>query len=626
MGLARKNWLLFALVAALSWPAADAREAKAPSTVQDLVYGEILFEFYQDRYFEAITRQLVAVERGELDFHAEESELLSGGMYLAYGQQNQAEDIFARLLEKRASEEVQQQARLQLARSHYERGAYRRTVALLAERNWNKDSADQARALAAQAMLGLNLHGKAADLLRDLRGTPDAAFARYNLGVALAGQGEFDQAARQLERVGSMRVRGKRGLFGRKRNDDSVMPALRDKARLALGYAQIRNGLPDAALETLEDVRIDGPYASASLLGAGWAAAEMQRFDIALNAWRVLQQRDPADPAVQEAWFAVPYALGELNAHGAAAEAFEDSIAAIEDEDRALTAAIDTLESDGIAALLLANDKAAEWDAGWQLAEAPDHPLSRYLFLLMADNVFQQHLRDYRDLRALSGTLQRKRVDFDSYRNMLATRQQRFDQHATVAVGVADGSRLEELRARAAGLREQLAATVDADDYLALATIDERTQLAQLDAMRTTLAQLPPQQAAELAERQRVLHGLLRWQLSGDYSARLYQLRRELAAVEAELAEGETRRQQLVAALATVPQQQAQFATRIETMIPRVAAMQARIDITLAATDRRLVELATGELTERRVRLAQYLDQARYALAAIHDRAAAEGS
>ena len=66
-----------------------------------------------------------------------------------------------------------------------------------------------------------------------------------------------------------------------------------------------------------------------------------------------------AKEAVQEAWFAVPYALGELSAHGAAAEAFEHSIIAIEDEDRALAAAIDKLSEDGIASLLLAEDEAA---------------------------------------------------------------------------------------------------------------------------------------------------------------------------------------------------------------------------------------------------------------------------
>ena len=156
--------------------------------------------------------------------------------------------------------------------------------------------------------------------------------------------------------------------------------------------------------------------------------------------------------------------------------------------------------------------------------------------------------------------------------------------------------------------------------------MSEREQLQQLDRLARQIGGLAPDQAGALEERRRVLHGLLRWRLSGEYAARLHRLRHGLAEVEAEIAEAESRKKQLVAALHTAPAGQQQFAARLDAMMPRVAAMQARIALTLEHTDRRLVDLATGELEQRRQRLAQYLDQARYALAAIHDRAAAEGS
>lgn len=626
MGIVSKNWLLFALAAALLWTAADARKPAAPSTVRDLVYGEILFEFYQDRYLEAITLQLVAEQKGSIQFHGAESELLSGGMYLAYGQQDQAEVIFDRLLTERASIEVQQQARLQLARSHYQRGSLARTVALIGEHEWDKEIRDEAQSLAARAMLGLGLYQQAELALRDLDRSPAAAFARYNLGVALAGQGQFDQASRQLRIVGDLPTGKKRGLFRRKHDVDPAMPALRDKARLALGYAQIRNGAAEEALHTLEEVDLAGPYASASLLGAGWAAAEMQRFDIALNAWRVLQERDPADPAVQEAWFAVPYALGELSAHDQAADAFEHSIAAIEDEDSSLSAAIDALQRDGLAGMLLAADQAVQWDAGWQLAEAPDHALSRYLFLLMADNVFQQHLRDYRDLQTLSELLNHKHADLASYRNMIDARERRFALRAPLAEALVNGSRSADLLESADAIRSKIDQITSKQDYLRLADADELEQLARLDQIATKTSQLPAADATAMTERQRVLQGLLIWRLSAQYPARLHELKRELATVETQYAETEIRMQKLEAALQSAPATHQHFSQRLDAMNPRIETTRIRIAMTLQQTDQRLVDLATDELQERRNRLAQYLDQARYALAAIHDRAAAEGS
>ncbi|MBT8132233.1 MAG: tetratricopeptide repeat protein, partial [Gammaproteobacteria bacterium] len=577
MGIKCNNWLLFALFAVLSWPVAQAADPAKPATVRDLVYGEILFDFYQDRYLEAITRHLVADQRGELDFHAEESDLLSGGMYLAYGQQSQAESIFDRLLQQRASPQVQQQARLQLARSHYLRGAFDNAAGLIAGQQWDDDVVAEATALAANSLLRAGRHAEAAAILGNLDKSPATAFARYNLGVALAGQGQFDAAAAQLASIARMQTTSRRLLFFNRRNTDTVMPALADKARLALGYALIRQGRADEALQTLDAVDLQGPHANASLLGAGWAAAEMQRFDIALNAWQVLQQRDSADPAVQEAWFAVPYALGELSAHSQAASAFENSIAAIENEDQAMVAAIAALDTDGLAPLLLGQDKNEPWDAGWHLAQPPDHPLTRYLYMLMADNVFQQHLRDFRDLISLGALLDRKRSDLESYRNSLQARSQKFSERAPLVHAALSGEQLDKLQQRAVTLRQTKSRVEQDRDFMALASTDELEQLESLNATQEKIARLPAAQAVEAGERLRLLQGLLRWRLSGDYAARLHTLDRDLARVQQEIAAAQSRERQLAGALDLADGEHAAFSQRLDAMLPRITTAQQRI-------------------------------------------------
>ena len=71
-----------------------------PSTVQDLAYGEVLFHFYQEDYFTALTQLLVAQARDEFAYHDGEAELLLGGLYLSYGLHRHAGEIFSRLLEQ----------------------------------------------------------------------------------------------------------------------------------------------------------------------------------------------------------------------------------------------------------------------------------------------------------------------------------------------------------------------------------------------------------------------------------------------------------------------------------------------------------------------------------------------
>ena len=75
--------LAIVAAAALALPALDAAGARADDdgvVVQDLAYGEVLFEFFQEDYFAALTRLLAAQKRGELEHHGPEAELMLGGI------------------------------------------------------------------------------------------------------------------------------------------------------------------------------------------------------------------------------------------------------------------------------------------------------------------------------------------------------------------------------------------------------------------------------------------------------------------------------------------------------------------------------------------------------------------
>src|SRR5258706_4692120 len=100
--------------------AAPAEELRHP--IKDPHYGDTLFHFFQEHYFTAITTLMASQHFERVAQHADEAEVLRGGMLLSYGMHREAGEIFAQLIEKGASPAVQDRAWFYLAKIRYQRG------------------------------------------------------------------------------------------------------------------------------------------------------------------------------------------------------------------------------------------------------------------------------------------------------------------------------------------------------------------------------------------------------------------------------------------------------------------------------------------------------------------------
>ena len=114
--------MLAGLFASSALAAEEPKGTLAPTTVKDLYYGDVLFYFYQDDYFNALTRLRAAQEKHRMAHHADEAELLLGGLYLSYGEHLEAGAIFDRLLKADAPLSVRNRAWFYLGKVWYQRG------------------------------------------------------------------------------------------------------------------------------------------------------------------------------------------------------------------------------------------------------------------------------------------------------------------------------------------------------------------------------------------------------------------------------------------------------------------------------------------------------------------------
>jgi predicted nucleic acid-binding Zn-ribbon protein len=145
--------------------------------------------------------------------------------------------------------------------------------------------------------------------------------------------------------------------------------------------------------------------------------------------------------------------------------------------------------------------------------------------------------------------------------------------------------------------------------------------------METKLALLPHDAVSdEIRAKHRFLRGLLLWDLRRDYKARLWAERKHLSELDRALREAQRRRHQVSSSRDDWPEKFGALTARIEGLRPRVAGLQESAQVALNRQQEFLQGIAVDELKAQRDRLNTYMVQARFALASIYDRAAANAA
>ena len=593
--------------------------ALPPVKVQDLYYGDVLYYFYQDDYFNALTRLSAAQLRGRVAHHAADAELLLGGLYLSVGQHREAGQIFSAVLNRPGvPAPVRSRARFFLGKVWYQRGYLEQASATLAaagEPGLTPAMEAERRMLLGQSLLYQARYAEAITVLENWHGPPAwKPYADFNLGVALVRSGRVDDGGRLLDAIGQL-PGGSRELG-----------ALRDKANLALGFALLQAQRPLEARPVLERVRLEGPLSNKALLGVGWADSAVGEQRAALVPWLELRGRNLLDAAVQESYLAVPYAYAKLGANKQAADYYESAVNEFSAESARLDESIAAIRRGGLIDAIVNNEAKGQMGWFWQLQRLPDAPESRYLYHLLAGNEFQEGLKNYRMMRYMERNLDSWATSVEAFDDMLATRKQHYAEHIPQVLDKLQAVDLGAFQHRRTDYESRVVGAEKSGDLAALGTPREREIWTQVEAMETVLAtagDADDEDLADTRDKLRLVKGVIYWQLNEGFKARAWAARRSLKDVAQALRETEKRWSLVQEAKTAVPQRNDVFGVRIAALQPRIATAQER----LAALQRKqadyLAAIAINELEAQKERITTYTLQARYALATIYDRASA---
>lgn len=574
--------------------------------VRDLDYGSVLYPFYQQEHFAAITRLMVVQSRGPIPHHEYEARLLLGGLKLTYGLHDRAETLFRQLLGPEVPAAIRNRAWFHLGRIQYQKGLHEQ-----AEASLQRMEGELGPALAGERQLLLALNRMARDdfagaaaALRPWRGSRERAdYGDFNLAVALIQGGDREAGLALLDRL------------GRGRATDAESLALRDRANVAAAEALLRADEHARARALLDRVRLDGPYSGRALLWSGWASTELGDPRRALVPWTRLQGHADTEPAAQEALLAVPYAYLELGEQTRAAAWFETAVNTLDARRAELRRAMAEIERGEMVVGLILREN-LRGAAG----RAP-LPAQGYLVDLLAGHRFQEVFQNYLDLHALQRNLAHWAGSIDSFDDMLQAQEALYARRLPETRARLETLDLRTPNERRAVLAARFARAEQEGDAWALASIQEQRRRQRLQAVEERLSRLPDDdpEVVELRQRQALLQGLVHWEVQTDFAPRLWEARKGLLAVDAQLAELASRRRSLQEAEQHALTRFQGFAGRIEAQRAQIARLQPRVDATLAAHEQHLQAMALEALQAHLHTLDDRVLRARYTLARIYE-------
>ncbi|MFK8030449.1 MAG: tetratricopeptide repeat protein [Gammaproteobacteria bacterium] len=628
--------VLLLLAAAPAVSAADRAPELTP--VQDLSYGDALFEFYRGDYFGSATKLLVAQEQQTLEHHANEAELLLGGLYLSYGQQDAAERVFESLLDT-AAPEVRDRAWLYLAEIAWQRGSNERASKAIASMGDALDDEFVARRQLLESRIAIDEErfDDAVELLKRWEGGDQlAAYAQFNLGVAMVRHGDVDAGSKQLARIGKGKIRPpgtsrfripeRWRFWSSARRDANAKQnehqALKDKANLALGFAHLQQKEAPQASQFLQRVSSASALSSKARLGAGWAAIEQGNFTTALGHWNRLKGQDRLDPAVQEALLAIPFAHRRLGKDEQAIREYQQAIGQFEAEIDHLNGFQESLNHGEFLAALLADDTAGTVGWFWRLKSVPDSPESRYLYHLVADHAFQEGLKNYRDVLFLQENLNSWKQSLEAFRTIVDAQRSRYETQMDLQAGSSQDERLADLMGKVANARLELTRIQSESDAVALATPEEAQLWQKIERTGDRLQRISSARADSTKQKQQFLRGVMLWDLEQKYPERSWDMTKQVRELEKQVALGEKRLAKVAIAKQSSPDRFSTFDARIDAAEPRIERLLAQATRSLTQHEEYLAGLAGQQFDEHKQRLTAYLTEAQFALASAYDQAA----
>ncbi|MFT6731936.1 MAG: lipopolysaccharide biosynthesis regulator YciM [Polaribacter sp.] len=602
----------------------ERENLKKPVRLQDLAYGEILYDYYRGEELKSLTKILIAQKHDTLPHHKNRAELLSGAIYLNLGMLNMAKDIFDKLLtEKDLQNELLARINFYLNKLHYKQGDYTQAEKGL-KKTYNQLS-DRYRdesliMLSNIALSNKNLDSAKQWLVKISEESDYSTYVRFNLGILWLQQGQLEQSLPFLERVYVTL------------EPTELQRTLQDKATLALGFYFLNSKQFEQANIKFKQVRLISPSTNKALLGLGWTFIEQGDYENALNHWLKLTEKDVRDLAVQEALLAIPYAFQKLDAMAESLEKYLLASSIFQTQIELVETIEERVSNGNLVENLVANLIASK--TGSNGVGAADNQIADsklfgdeydyYIYELLAKNSFNQGFRNYQKLGALALILDYWESQLPMFSQMVSANQTRYQERLP---------RIENyLREDSNNQYERLYSQVQIEiDQLKqnknmhlLANDNQKAIFKRLTLLQNRLKLIPTRLISdEVITKTKRAEGLLMWQFQENSHVKIWELEKVQSDISQELELLSNRKLSLESARAKASSRFTSEEQKVGQGKDTIRNLRKRIEQESSIQSEKIKQQILDVLEKRKATLQHFQLQSDLSIARLHEKALA---
>ena len=398
---------------------------------------------------------------------------------------------------------------------------------------------------------------------------------------------------------------------------------LRDRIYLVAGINALNEGKTQQAADHLKRISLDSIFTAPGLLQYGWALAEQQNYQRAMQPWRLLQEDyQPFHPAVMESLLAVPHALELLDARTQSLQAYEAT-------ELRLQEMLTRLSEQGSSATvrnwlnswLLQQDE--NW--GWQrtvITDMPDGELSATVQGLLDNPQFVALISQLHDLHAMHNALLKQQENMTLWADTIKRRQD-------VLVQTNGRARLQAMQQQQQALTQRilaLSALLSEEDskIFAYASEEDKANVERLQNVVPRIRGLqqlatPTRDVDQYAERWRRARGLQLWEIYEHTPQRRWDVNQSYWQLQTESMALLTQLNHAREALVWADSSWQGFPQRIAAAQQRIQDLLQRTDDRLEQTLQLTANMTEDYLSSLEQRITDYQGQARLSIARLYD-------